>query len=314
MTTETLFYAASTTKAFTGAATSLLVDDNENFTNVQWTTPINQLIREDFVLKDEYWTNHITLEDALSHRTGLPDHLFSYFRGGNTVQGVVRKLRHLPLSTDPRTTFQYSNLMYIVVSHVIESLTGQWLGDFLAERIWKPLGMDSTYFSLGDAQKSQSLLARGYLWDNETKEYLPLPYWMGPEASGAGSIISNVQDYAKWLSMMIHQRRPLSPSGYAEVLKPRTIILDSSNPLVLSTNYALGWGEITYRNNKIYTHDGGIPGFGSRVAFLPDRSFGYVIMANTGETSNMVAGILGNTLADQLLEIPPHDRLDWDAQ
>ncbi|TKA49861.1 hypothetical protein B0A49_12767, partial [Cryomyces minteri] len=69
VTPETLFCTASTTKAFTAAAVSFLVDDVKNFSSVQWTTPINTLIRDDFVLLDEYWTNHLTLEDAMSHRT-----------------------------------------------------------------------------------------------------------------------------------------------------------------------------------------------------------------------------------------------------
>jgi CubicO group peptidase (beta-lactamase class C family) len=127
---------------------SLLVDDNANFSNVQWKTPIAKLIPGDFILSDEYATNHITIEDALSHRSGLPRHDYSY--GGNydgkkpSVRGAVRALRYLPLTAEPRTKFQYCNMMYGVASHVIETLTGKWLGDVLKERIWGPLGMKAT--------------------------------------------------------------------------------------------------------------------------------------------------------------------------
>jgi CubicO group peptidase (beta-lactamase class C family) len=147
VTPSTLFYTGSTTKAFVAAAMSLVVDDDKH-PQVQWNTPISQLIREDFVLENEYATTHTTIEDALSHRSGMPRHDYSY--GGEydghkgTPRDVVRSLRYLPLTAEPRIRFQYSNIMYAVVGHVIETLEGVWLGDFLRERIWEPLGMEST--------------------------------------------------------------------------------------------------------------------------------------------------------------------------
>jgi CubicO group peptidase (beta-lactamase class C family) len=148
VTPSTLFYGGSTTKAFTAAVMLMLIDDNANFSNVQWKTPIIKLIPDDFALSDEYATIHTTIEDALSHRSGFPRH--DYAIGGNydgqepSLRGMVRAMRHLPLTAEPRTRFQYSNQMYGVASHVIETLTGSWLGDVLNEKIWEPLNMKAT--------------------------------------------------------------------------------------------------------------------------------------------------------------------------
>lgn len=60
------------TKAFTATAVSLLVDDNEQFPDVKWTTSVARLIGDDFVLSDSR-TEQVTVEDILSHRTGLPE-------------------------------------------------------------------------------------------------------------------------------------------------------------------------------------------------------------------------------------------------
>jgi CubicO group peptidase (beta-lactamase class C family) len=127
---------------------SLLISSS-NYSGLAWDTPISSLIRDDFVLPDPYFTEHITIEDALSHRTGMPRHDFSY--GGTNENGekrglrdLVRSLRHLPLTAPLRTKFQYCNMMYVTVSYVIETLTGVWLGDFLKDNIWEPLGMNST--------------------------------------------------------------------------------------------------------------------------------------------------------------------------
>lgn len=60
------------TKAFTAAATSLLVDDEENFPDVKWDTPMSRVIGDDFVLSEDKYTAEVTIEDLLSHRSGLP--------------------------------------------------------------------------------------------------------------------------------------------------------------------------------------------------------------------------------------------------
>ena len=172
---ETLFYAGSTTKAFCAASASLLVDDDEKHKNFQWETHLSQLIRDDFVLPDPYWTEHITLEDALSHRTGFTTHNKCCIGTGSSVRENVRKLRHVPASREPRTISQYCNIMFVAVSHAIEVVTGEYLGNFLARRIWKPLGMTSTYFSLEDAKKSETPFAEGYYWDKEKEEHVVVP-------------------------------------------------------------------------------------------------------------------------------------------
>lgn len=168
VTPSTLFYTGSTTKAFTAAAVSLLIDNSSSFSNIAWDTPISRLLPSDFILSDSYATTHITLEDALSHRTGMPRHDSSY--GGlygedhheGTPRDVVRSLRDLPMTKEPRTTWQYCNMMYVVASHVVEKLTGVWLGLFLREWIWEPLGMGSTV----------SLLFTGFIWFRTLKVQL----------------------------------------------------------------------------------------------------------------------------------------------
>lgn len=72
VTPATLFNAASMTKAFISSAVSLLVDDDDH-PDVQWTTPVSKLIRDDFVLSNSQYTEMVTVEDILSHRSGLPE-------------------------------------------------------------------------------------------------------------------------------------------------------------------------------------------------------------------------------------------------
>lgn len=78
VTPNTLFNIGSMTKAFISSAISLLVDDN-HLPDVKWTTPVSQLIRDDFVLSDSRCTEMVTVEDMLSHRTGLPEYVYCSF-------------------------------------------------------------------------------------------------------------------------------------------------------------------------------------------------------------------------------------------
>lgn len=312
VTASTLFYTGSTTKAFTAAALALLIDDSANSTSpLSWTTSISSLIRSDFVLPDEYATLHAMLEDAASHRTGMPGHDASYGDPNSSLRDVVRNLRNLPMTAEIRQKFQYCNMMYMTLSHVIETLTSSWLGDVLRDRIWNPLNMTRTYFSLGQAQRSPSDLAKGYMWSNRTQSYVEIPYMDIPFVSGAGNVISNVEDYARWLRFLISQSPPLSERGHQSLRNPRTILEDSPLPgFVGPSTYALGWNVENYRGEPLISHTGGVPGFGALVGYLPRRNYGLVMMGNTDGTSAIVANMLFYHLLDDYLDIPEKERGD----
>ncbi|KAL5592489.1 hypothetical protein FOBRF1_013515 [Fusarium oxysporum] len=171
-TPETLWYAASTTKAQTAATLAHLIDSGKYPALANgWSTTISSIIHDDFVLQDSWSTEHITLDDAISHRTGMAAHDKAY---AGVVKGkevkpkdIVRNLRNLPLTTEPRVKYSYTNAMYTTVSHVIETITGKWLGDVMKELIWAPLGMNSTFFDLQDAIHASNQLASGYYWNKK---------------------------------------------------------------------------------------------------------------------------------------------------
>ncbi len=72
VTGDTVFDIASSSKSTTAAAIALLVEDDENYPQVQWDTPVSKLLPHDFVMASEEYTKGVTIEDILSHRSGLP--------------------------------------------------------------------------------------------------------------------------------------------------------------------------------------------------------------------------------------------------
>ncbi|KAK9771568.1 putative Beta-lactamase/transpeptidase-like protein [Seiridium cardinale] len=322
VTPSTLFYAGSTTKAFTASIVSLLIDSG-SYPGLSWRTPISHLIRDDFVLLPEYaWAqDHLTLEDALSHRTGFPRHdkaLASHYGPDNhqaTPRDFARSLRHLPMTSEPRTDYRYCNMMFIVVAHVIQTLTQTWLGTLLRERIWTPLGMNGTYFSLEDALAGPEHLAGGYYWEYGVRGggFKQVPFMGLQEASGAGAVVSNVLDYAKWLRCLINGAAPLSKEGHRALKTPR-IVPAGGTGYDREMAYALGWYANTYRGHKVFTHSGGMEAYGADVWFFPDLKYGIVAMGNTAITSNFVGRTLAWRLINDKLGVPESERFDWHSQ
>ncbi|KAH8896571.1 serine beta-lactamase-like superfamily protein [Thozetella sp. PMI_491] len=313
VTPKTMFLAGSTAKSFTAAVTSLLVDEDPA---VDWNTPVHKLIPDDFVLEDDYATTHITIADCLSHRSGFSGHRTDL--GGPSLKQNIRNLRHLPLGDfQPRTTWEYSNHMFQAVSHVIETVTGKPLGEVMGEKIWKPLGMDSTFLSIEDALAYEAKqadpevqLAKLHVWEPDAKKFKQLPFWDDRGISGAGAIVSSVTDYAKWIKALIKQedKAPLSAAGYAAITSPHMVSPPISPRFTGPISYGYGWWIAVYRGEKVIFHPGGVVGGVANMIFLPDRKFGVVGMCCA--PANAVLDVSLWHLIDEFLDTPAEKRID----
>lgn len=67
------------------------------------------------MLPDSYATAHATIEDALCHRTGMPDHENIFGPKSTNVAEMVRNLRYLPMTSELREDFMYNNTMYTAI-------------------------------------------------------------------------------------------------------------------------------------------------------------------------------------------------------
>ncbi|KAJ5289033.1 Peptidase S12 Pab87-related C-terminal [Penicillium angulare] len=309
MTTDASFQVGSLTKPLTAASMSMLIDDSKGTDSpIDWDTPLSSIIPDDFVLSDDYATQHITIEDALSLRSGLPDHLWKYILGprDGTVKDHVRSLRHMPITAPPRTKFQYSSHMYVAVTHALQERTGETLGSFMKRRVWDPLGMNKTYFSVSEAEAdstNREKIVKGYICvpgqdlPSGSGQYFLASPPNFEAMTGAGAMVSNVLDYSHWIRELIERNGPLR--DHDSLTKPRIIHFNSGDTSLPGPyhGYALGWVVENYRGETVYTHSGGMPGFASLVFFVPERHFGFVMMGNSGTAAHA-----SMTLAIHLLD------------
>lgn len=304
-TPETLWYAGSTTKAFTAGVLAHMID-SKKYPELSsgWQTPIVSIIRDDFVLQDQSATQHTTLEDAVCHRTGQFDPGLGW-QNNSTIKEIVRNMRNYPLSFPPRTKFQYNNDMFCVLSHVIETLTGKWIGKVFQDMFWRPLNMNATYLDLQQAMDAPQHLSTGYRWDKNSEEYVALDNLPTGPISGAGAIISNVVDYAKWIQCLLREGDPLNKDTHQDIRTPRFIEEPTPKQGLDVSLYGLAWWRTTLHGHVVYWHSGSTGTHGTLVYWLPHVDYGVVMMMNYPSPARQV---LMRRLVEDRLGTAPKDR------
>ncbi|KAK6431191.1 hypothetical protein LTR95_012650 [Oleoguttula sp. CCFEE 5521] len=322
--TSTLYYVCSTTKAILCAAWAIYLASPANIGSngsrrITWSTPMVDIIRDDFVLQDATTTNAITLEDCVSHRTGMPRHEVSYGRPGvETSRDIVRNLRNLPLHNTLRTQFEYCNTVYVAASHALEFVTGSSNAATFRKYLWDPLEMHETYGGMTEnLDTERNTVATGYTFSHipgaqgeANGELREEPNKDLEAISGAGYVMSTADDYAKWMRCLLDGNGPLSLDMIKELWTPRTIVPDDEEQREHFDGiicYCLGWFKATYRGQEVVWHPGGVTGAGSCVILLPKQKWGVTFFANIMGASALMSS-LAFWLIDDMLGTPTDER------
>jgi CubicO group peptidase (beta-lactamase class C family) len=263
---DTLYYLASITKNLVSATLLHVIDSTTNTSNpVTLDSKVHTLIPDEFVLSDDYATLHASIKDVLSHQLGYPGHDLSYGGDNFTVADTVRLLRHLPMNKELREKYQYFNIGFLIAQHIVQSMTGQWIGDVQKAAIFEPLGMNASTVNLGEALGfKDNTLAYGYAWDPITESLIKQEWWDGLLV-GAGGLITSVNDYTKYLRAMIHQELSMSKELQTALITPLSVadpVFDAE--YISHYNYAMGWGVMYYRGHRVITRESACSNSGCR--------------------------------------------------
>ena len=236
----------------------------------------------------------------------MPRHDALWYDRGLDVKTQTYLMRHVFASTPFRTTFQYCNLFFTAVSHVLQTVTGKKQADLLHEWIFEPLGMNESYYSSHDSDACQRVnpsckMADSYAWNKETSSYKEWPLAVQHPPNGAGGVVSNVVDYAKWIRALMYESGPVSKQGHAVLKSPLSIPAVKLAPYIGPSWYGTGIEGGVYRNEQVFSHNGGISGYASTFKFLPDRKFGVVVFQNA---QNAAVEVVGWRLIDEFLGGP----------
>jgi CubicO group peptidase (beta-lactamase class C family) len=306
-TPRTLFHHGSTGKAFTGVLTGTLVDAGL----LEWDRPVREYL-PDFRLHDSAIEDRITLTDLLSHRSGLARHEFVWLANPSWSRAeLVRRLRYLESPLDIRTTFSYSNLAYVTAGHVIAVVTDSSWEAQMRERVLDPLGMEHTVTSVDEARAQEHAQPYGLLLGRRSRnrQRAAIPWRRSDQIAPAGQMISCAVDMARWLQLQLGDgevggRRIISAEALAATKRISTPLdVPGPDPDIHFYGYAFGWLIGTYRGRRLVWHNGGIDGFKTDIALLPDEGIAVAASCNVLDT-NLPFAVVFHTL-DRLLGEEP---------
>jgi D-aminopeptidase len=226
----------------------------------------------------------VTMRQLMGHVSGLRDVFdirlqFSGLGGRPVSSGELLRLYGDidDVSAAPGTTWIYNNGGYLLLSAVIERISGRSLEELLRTQIFGPIGM------------ADSLLRR---WDTDFVDNSASPhmakarggfersYW-GVDYAGAGAIVSTVDDMLRWLS---HMDAPVvgSPSTWAVMKAPQRLANGTS------TGYGLGLITDRYRGVETLSHAGSWLGANAQMLKVRAAGLDVVIMVNRHDVWGML--------------------------
>jgi CubicO group peptidase (beta-lactamase class C family) len=304
VTTDTQFQLMSVSKSFCATGLALLVDERR----MDWKKPVREYIPE-FQLHDPVASDRVTVRDLLCHHSGLPRHDWIWLPGDLLPARMLAAMRYLEPSDDFRSTFQYSNLGYLVASMVAERVSGQSWAEF-TRSLTDKLHMDVTFTVEELAATADAAVP--YAMEGNTR--LRSKLWP-VSVTAAGGLSTSIASFANWLHFHLGKgefkgQRLVSPGLIQELQKPRVHVGASEFAEYSDVHYGLGFRSHGYRGERVVWHGGGFTGTNTLMMLLPDRGVGVAVLANNGMKPLFAPHILANYVFDRACGKEPAPWLD----
>jgi CubicO group peptidase (beta-lactamase class C family) len=200
---NTLFWIASMTKPLTAVSLLMLQDAGK----LQLSDPVEKFIPEFAALKTPAGqTAHITIEQILTHTSGLGEGNAAAIKSGHTLAALIPIYLASPMLYEPGDHWRYTQSGINVAARIVEVISGLSLNDFVSKQILKPLGMKNTTFY--PSKKQRSHLATPYIQDKQTGTLTAAPYAAYGNKDqppfGNGGLFSTGPDYARFCQMLLN--------------------------------------------------------------------------------------------------------------
>jgi CubicO group peptidase (beta-lactamase class C family) len=277
---DTVFQIASVSKPVGATVVAMLVDDGK----ITWDSKISDLDPA-FQMYDPWVTREITIRDFYEHRSGLPDHAGDLLEDlGADRSLVLHRLRHQKPDSSFRSSYAYTNFGITEAAQAAAKAYGMSWEDASEQRLYKPLGMNSTSsrYSDFDARTNKAMghiLVNGKLAHTVQRQ---------PDAqSPAGGVSSSVNDMAKWMRLQVANgkfegKQLVSEKSLTETHHPQ--MLTQFSPFTkLPGFYGLGMNVSYDELGRLRLgHSGGFAmGAATNVSMVPSEELGIVVLTNT---------------------------------
>jgi CubicO group peptidase (beta-lactamase class C family) len=305
---QTNFRLASFTKQFTAMAIMLLVRDGE--------------LRYDESLTDIFpefpaYGKIITVRNLLNHTSGLPDYedlMDAAEKRKGKIWSAEKQIQDAEVlqllekesrgKFAPGTKWQYSNSGYVVLGLIVAKVSGKSVGEFLHERIFSPLKMNSTLvFEKGRNEVTH----RAYGHSKKENNFVETDQSSTSATQGDGGIYSNLEDLSKW-DDALHDHTLVSQTDFLPAITPAKLppgveaklAEDVPDSLRGQANaYGFGWFLNLQDSHPLMWHYGDTMGFKSAILRYTRDNVTVIVLCNR---TDLDAGTLALRAAQPFLE------------
>ncbi|HSF24616.1 MAG TPA: serine hydrolase domain-containing protein [Blastocatellia bacterium] len=266
-TPETVYRIGSISKPLIATGIMLLVQDGK--------VGLDDKVGKFFEGTPESW-KEITIRHLLSHTAGLIRESpgFHPYKDQSNAE-VIKAAYGSPLSYATGSKWEYSNLGYFILAEIISKVSGQPWGQYLADRVFQPLGMTATRtISLKEVVPNR---ASGYDWSNPKVQNAAILIALRP----SGAFDSTVLDLAKWDAALYSDQilkqatRELMWKAAAETTRKAE---DGRN-----TSYGFGWFVHQVNGRRVVYHGGSQSGFRADLERFVDDKLTVIVLTNSDQ-------------------------------
>ncbi len=298
-TANTMFSLASISKPFAAAGLMTLVEAGR----VNLDAPANDYLAPTGQLTGlAAPASEATVWRVLSHTAGLPLHWqFFYEDGGYAAPDMDVTIAHYGNLVNPPGHYEYSNLGYGIIGHIIARVSGQPYEDYMRTHVFLPLGL--THTEVVTSPPAGAEYAARYEDDGT-----PVP-WYDFDHRAASAVYSSAHDLVRLGMFELKDHL----AGQAAILPDSDIDAMHRQRTTESAEqgYALGWFiERDHDGYRRYSHTGGMPGVSTVLSLFPTEDLAVVVLSNASaigvtRIADQIAGIMLPRLAAERAKRAP---------
>lgn len=296
---ETSFRIASLSKGFAGILAGMLTKDSLFNLNDKVAKYLPNLR-----LKDSSSTAELNIRHLLSHTTGVVPHAYDNLIEHNIpFDRILPQLEKAKIICAPGECYGYQNVLFSLIANIVDTAAGKSYQQLLYEKIIYPLGMINVSVDKDEFFATDNYALPHVSVDSVwTEVKMRDTYYSMTPASG---INASLNDMIKWtFALLGNQPKVIDPKVLEEVFTP---IIETPyerrrfdwNGKLTRTSYGLGWRIFEYSGKKMIYHSGGLRGYRSKIALIPEEKLGIVILQNSSFEQDFIHEFLDLYLENQ---------------
>jgi CubicO group peptidase (beta-lactamase class C family) len=272
---NSVFDAGSLRKQFVAAAVLILVEEGK----LSLTDDVHK-----YVPGLPEYGHKITVDHLLTHTSGIRDWqpLLNLAAGDPDALSMI--LRQRELNFIPGDEWSYSNSGYVLLTEIVNRVSGMAFPEFAKKRFFEPLGMRNSTYVLD----MKNVIKNRALAYEKDKDQWKLDLYLGNERGGAGALMTTATDLLIWNDAL--SRNLLGRFVSTKLQEPAQ--LNNGRKLY----YTRGLNVEPYLGQQMISHSGGAAGYHSWLGRLPDQKVSVAVMCNSDAMG-------ATTIAHRIIEL-----------